>query len=83
MVIDRLAESDPEGKGIAVDANSYRRCFAFVKSGLHLGVWKDMASRVDERRYLSGIPWQIYACATAGATRLEQGKVIEVKCAEA
>lgn len=59
-----------------------RRCFAFVPSGMCLGMWQDFSVRVDERKDLSGIPWQIYACATAGATRLEQGRVIDVICAE-
>lgn len=61
---------------------SERACFAFVKSGLHLGVWKDVSSRIDERPDLSGVPWQLYSCTTAGATRLEQGKVIRILCQE-
>jgi hypothetical protein len=59
-----------------------RACFAFVKSGLHLGVWKDMTTTIDERKELSSQPYQLYTCATAGATRLEQGKVIRILCDE-
>lgn len=59
-----------------------RRCFAFVKSGLHLGIWKDVETRVDERKDISSIPYQIYSCASFGATRTEQGKVVEILCAE-
>lgn len=59
-----------------------RACFAFVQSGIHLGIWKDMTTRIDERSDLSGVPWQLYTCATAGATRLEQGKVIRILCDE-
>ena len=59
-----------------------RACFAFVKSGLHLGIWKDISFRVDERGDLSSIPWQLYTCVTAGATRTQQGKVIRILCDE-
>jgi hypothetical protein len=59
-----------------------RRCLAFVKSGINLSIWKDVETRLDERKDLSSIPWQIYTCASAGATRLEQGKVVEVLCDE-
>jgi len=59
-----------------------RACFAFVKSGIHLGIWDDVSSRVDERTDLSSIPWQLYTKVTAGATRLEQGRVIRILCDE-
>ena len=60
-----------------------RRCLVYVKSGVHLSIWKDIQTRIDERKDLSSIPWQIYTCATAGATRLEQGRVLEILCDEA
>lgn len=79
VVTNRTTEN---GGKMGVVNSDERRCFAFVKSGLHLGIWKDIETRIDERKDLSSIPWQIYTCATAGATRLEQGKVIEVLCDE-
>ena len=79
VVTNRTTEN---GGNLGVVNTDERRCFAFVKSGLHLGIWKDIETRVDERKDLSSIPYQIYTCATAGATRLEQGKVIEVLCDE-
>ena len=33
-----------------------RSCIAFVKSGLYLGIWKDMENYVDQRIDLSGRP---------------------------
>lgn len=78
--IERAAE-DGEG-GLPLLTANQRRCFAFVKSGVNLTVWQDLMTRVDERKDLSSIPWQIYTCATAGSTRLEQGKVVDVICAE-
>lgn len=59
-----------------------RACIAFVKSGLYLGLWEDVQNDVSQRKDLSGLPWQLYSKATAGATRLEQGKVIRILCDE-
>lgn len=64
-------------------ASTDRQVIAFVKSGMYLGLWKDIQSSVSIRNDLSSEPWDIYSCATYGATRLEQGKVINVLCSEA
>lgn len=63
-------------------SNSLRNCFAFVPSGLYLGVWKDMNVQIDNRKDLSSQPWQLYAMLSAGATRTQQYKVIQVNCAD-
>lgn len=52
---------------------------AWVPSGMHLGLWEDIQARVDERADKS-YAWQVYLCGTFGATRLEQGKVIQILC---
>lgn len=51
---------------------------AWAKSGVYLGMWKDTMVRIDERTDLRAIPWQIYACLTFGATRLEEKKVVKI-----
>jgi hypothetical protein len=63
-----------------VGADRYN--FAFAKSGLYLGTWADMQSDVSIRKDLTGLPWQHYVKATAGATRLEQGKIIRILATE-
>lgn len=83
LVVSNRGASRTTNVPFGYSSASLRRCFAFVKSGVHLGMWKDIETRVDERKDLSSMPWQIYACASFGATRLEQGKVIEVLCNEA
>lgn len=50
----------------------------WAKSGMYLGMWKDMNIRIDERSDLRGIPWQIYGAATFGASRLQEKKVVKV-----
>ena len=65
-----------------VDGSSYRRVPLFAKSGMYLGLWNDLSTDIDRRKDLQGMPWQAYVYMTAGATRLEENKIIEIKCAE-
>lgn len=50
----------------------------WVKSGMHLGAWKEREIKVTERADKS-FATQIYMCQTLGATRLQEGKVVRVK----
>lgn len=59
-----------------------RHVIAFVKSGMYLGIWEDLVHNVTVRDDLSSQPWQLYSKNTAGATRLEQGRVLRILCAE-
>jgi hypothetical protein len=59
-----------------------RHVIAFVKSGLYLGIWEELTHDVSIRKDLSSQPWQLYSKGTSGATRLEQGKVLRILCAE-
>jgi hypothetical protein len=60
---------------------SDRRVPAWAKSGVHLGVWNDITTRVGERADKS-YSNQVYVKGTFGATRLEEGKVVEILCQE-
>lgn len=67
---------------INVDGSSYRRCFAWVESGLHLGLWNDINVDIGPRRdKLNSI--QVLSTMTVGATRTQEDKVIEILCTEA
>lgn len=72
IVVSRLVPSNA----------SYRLCPLWVPSGMHLGMWSDVKARVDERADIEGIPYQLYTTLTAGATRLEEGRVIQIECTE-
>lgn len=61
---------------------SDRQCIAFVKSGAYMGIWKDIQTRASIRNDLSSEPFDLYSCATFGATRLEQGKVVRILTTE-
>lgn len=59
-----------------------RACIAFVKSGLYLGIWKDMMNRVSIRNDLSGEPYDLWTSTSYGSTRTQPGKVIQVLAAD-
>ena len=63
-------------------ASSVRSNIAFVKSGLYLGIWKDVVNDVTQRKDLSSQPWQLYTAMSCGATRLEPGRLLQVQCAD-
>lgn len=50
------------------------------KEGMHLGLWNDITTDVAQRKDLQGLPWQAYIYMTAGSTRLEEKRVVQVWC---
>ena len=63
-------------------AGSVRGVLTFVKSGMYLGMWKDITNRVSIRNDLSGEPWDLYTSVMYGASRLQPGKVLQILCAD-
>lgn len=59
-----------------------RGALVFVKSGMYLGMWKDISNRVSIRNELSGEPWDLWTSVMFGSTRLQPGKVLQVLCAD-
>lgn len=64
-------------------SSTTRSCFAWVKSGMHFGTWMSPEMDVYQDKSLAGDPWITKGMMVTGATRLEQGRVIEVLCTEA
>jgi capsid protein len=62
--------------------NTTRGVLTFVKSGLYLGMWKDVTNRVSIRNDLSSEPWDLYTSVMYGASRLQPGKVVQILCAD-
>jgi hypothetical protein len=50
---------------------------AWVKSGMHLGLWQDIQAQISQRAD-KGYSWQVYTSMTLGATRLQAGKVVQI-----
>ncbi len=63
-------------------ASNVRSIIAFAKSGLYLGMWRDLVNRASQRNDLSSEPWQLYTATSFGATRIEPGRVVEIDCAD-
>lgn len=63
-------------------AANVRSIIAFAKSGIYLGVWRDQTNRVSIRNDLSGEPFDLYTAVSFGATRLQQGRTIEILCSD-
>jgi Phage capsid protein len=67
---------------LQVIATTTRGCLAFVKSGLHLGIWQDVKTQIFQRPDLEGNPWDVSTVHTYGATRTQPGKVLCIACAD-
>lgn len=65
-----------------VDGSSNRLLPVWAKSGMHLGVWNDITTRITERDDKS-YSTQVYVKGTFGATRVEEKKIVQIACVEA
>lgn len=66
----------------SLDASSYRRIPCWVQSGMHMGNWNSRETRIGERadkEYTT----QVFMRGSHGATRTDEGKVVEILCSEA
>lgn len=59
-----------------------RGCLVFVRSGLHLGMWKNPVTNIARRYDLSGEPYGVHTVLSVGATRTQAAKVIQIACAD-
>lgn len=66
---------------VATDASSYRRVICYSKSGLLLAMGADINVDIGPRRDKRNST-QVYCSASFGTVRMEEEKVIEIKCAE-
>ena len=65
---------------LPLDGSGYRRCFAWHKSGMGLAVAKNPTFDISQRKDKRGQPWQAYLSLSMAGTRLENEKVVEIKC---
>lgn len=64
-----------------VTSTTHRACIAWAQGGLLLATQKDIMGRIAERADKSFADYA-YACLTAGATRMEEKKVVQIACKE-
>jgi hypothetical protein len=71
---------DPLMEGISyVSSTDIATCFAFRKTGLLLATGKELDVRMDTLPQMN-YSTQIWASATFGATRMEEGSVVSIAC---
>lgn len=63
------------------DDGTSRLCYAWAQDGMKMAIGKDVMARIDERSDKS-YSTQVYYCATFGATRMEENKIVEIACNE-
>ena len=59
-------------------AGTSTKVCVWQKDGMHLGIWGDVSTDVSQRKDLQSLPWQAYVYLTAGATRLEEKRLVQV-----
>lgn len=73
------------GRGIPTEAvagpATIRDCPVWVPDGMHFGAWDGLTITINNRPDKNNIK-QIHGTFTAGATRLEEGKVFQLQCVE-
>ena len=67
---------------LETDGSGYRRVPVWSRNGMLLAKPKGVTAKVTERADKS-YSTQVYAAMDVGAVRMEEGKVVEIKCAEA
>jgi len=70
--------SERLGTGTDDQSGTSTPVYVWQKEGMHLGLWNDISTDVAQRKDLQGLPWQAYVYMTAGATRLEEKRVVKV-----
>lgn len=79
----KFIHSQRLGTGTDDQSNTSRMIPMWAKSGMHLGIWQDTKHSVREAKELKGEPWETYVYMSAGATRLEEEKVVRIWAKEA
>jgi len=66
---------------LTTDTDGNRQVIAWAEDGCMMAIGKDVTARIDERPDKS-YATQVYYCASFGATRMEEVKVVEIACTE-
>ena len=67
---------------VLTDSSAYRRLICWAKNGLGLAIGKDITTKVDVR-IDKNYSTQVYATISSGSSRIDEDKVVEIKCDEA
>lgn len=67
-----------QSERVNISSESFSQALAFSKEGIGLAMGQDISTRISERDD-KGYSTQVYASLTAGAVRLDEGRVIVVE----
>lgn len=70
-----------QSEAFKVDGSNYRMLPVWVPSGMHLGMWNGLETKIDERAD-KDYTVQVFMRMSLGACRTQEGKVLRIKCAE-
>jgi hypothetical protein len=68
-------------EGLDVDGSDYRKCPFWVPSGMHMGMWNGLETKIGERADKE-YTVQVFMRMSLGACRTQEGKVGRILCAE-
>ncbi len=77
----KKSDGTPILPAFADSAKTIRKCLAFQKSGVKLGIGQDMFGKITERDDKC-FATQVYYEMSIGATRMQENMVVEVQCQE-
>ena len=63
------------------DDGTSRQCYAWAEDGMKMAIGKEPSAQITQRADKS-YATQVYYCASFGATRMEEAKVIQILCNE-
>jgi hypothetical protein len=66
---------------LLTDGSSNRLCYFYQRWAMQLAIQKEIEGRIDERVDMN-MAWQVYLRMCMGATRLEEGRIVQVACTE-
>lgn len=64
---------------IVTGSPNYRRCIAWARDGVRVGVVKPLWTDLDRIKTHKGFPWQAYAFCEMGAARADEKLVVEIQ----
>jgi hypothetical protein len=73
-----FVRSERLATGTDDQAGTSTKVFMWQREGMHLGLWNDITTNISQRHDLQSEPWQAYVYMTAGSTRLEEKRVVQI-----
>lgn len=70
-----------DSQRLTLNASSQRRIPVWARTGMHVGIWRDLVGRITEES-TKNFSTQVYVSRSHGCTRTQEKKCVEIICAE-